>query len=105
MAAILNNSLWSGSPSAWLQSTGNSKLPSMLISPYFSSLVLAYLLLVKALRFRRINQLQRSSASPSSLASMTDEQAWEIQKSMAQLEFPFLFEKSLQFALFRVRCF
>lgn len=65
--------------------------------PYVSSLVLAYLLLVRALRFRRINKLQRSE-----LASMTDEEAWKIQKSMAQLEFPFLFEKSLQFALFRV---
>ncbi|CRG85030.1 hypothetical protein PISL3812_02181 [Talaromyces islandicus] len=94
-----------GSSSSWLQSTGHFlsadlKFPSMWFArdavPYVSSLVLAYLLLVRALRFRRINKLQRSA-----LASMTDEEAWQIQQAMAQLEFPFLFEKSLQFALFR----
>lgn len=113
MAALLNDtSSWPlsavSSSSSWLQSTGHFlsadlKLPSVWISrdavPFVSSLVLAYLLLVKALRFRRINKLQQRSAS---LASMTDEEAWEIQRAMAQLEFPTLFEKSLQFALFRV---
>lgn len=34
---------------------------------------------------------------------MTDEEAFEIQKQIGQLEFPFIFLKSLQFALFRVR--
>ncbi|THC91129.1 hypothetical protein EYZ11_009419 [Aspergillus tanneri] len=32
---------------------------------------------------------------------MTDDDAWAIQKVLAQLEFPFIFIKSLQFALFR----
>jgi hypothetical protein len=111
MAALLNDSSWPlfavGASSSWLQSTSHFlsadlKFPSMWITrdavPYVSSVVLAYLLLVKVLRFRRIDKLQQRF----SLASMTDEEAWEIQKVMAQLEFPFLYEKSLQFALFRV---
>lgn len=36
-----------------------------------------------------------------SFASMTDNDAMQIQQALAELEFPFLFEKSLQFALFR----
>lgn len=36
-----------------------------------------------------------------SFASMTDNDAMQIQLDLSQLEFPFLFEKSLQFALFR----
>lgn len=33
---------------------------------------------------------------------MTDYEAWEIQRTLLWLEFPFVFAKSLQFALFRV---
>jgi hypothetical protein len=36
------------------------------------------------------------------MAKMTDDHAFQIQKTVAQLEFPFIFIKSLQFALFRV---
>lgn len=36
------------------------------------------------------------------MANMTDDHAFEIQKATAQLEFPFMFVKALQFALFRV---
>jgi hypothetical protein len=34
--------------------------------------------------------------------SMTDQDAWAIQKTIMQTEFPFIVLKSLQFALFRV---
>jgi hypothetical protein len=37
------------------------------------------------------------------MAHMTDNDAWEIQKAISQLEFPFIYNKSLQFALFKVR--
>ncbi|KAH8697338.1 hypothetical protein BGW36DRAFT_295709 [Talaromyces proteolyticus] len=67
---------------------------------YALPVLLAYLLLVKTLRFRRIDKLQ-TQYSTTSLASMTDREAWGIQKSMMELEFPFTFYKSLQFALFR----
>ena len=36
-----------------------------------------------------------------SFASMTDKDAMQIQQNLMEFEFPFLFEKSLQFALFR----
>lgn len=65
-----------------------------------------YLIIVRMLRFGRIERLQRhyNYRTRAALAHMTDHEAWEIQRAMSQLEFPFTFEKSLQFALFRV-CF
>jgi hypothetical protein len=36
------------------------------------------------------------------MRSMTDQDAWAIQKTIMQTEFPFIVLKSLQFALFRV---
>ncbi|KAJ5580319.1 uncharacterized protein N7459_006304 [Penicillium hispanicum] len=37
------------------------------------------------------------------MSKMTDHDAWAIQKTILQMEFPFIVLKSLQFALFRVR--
>jgi hypothetical protein len=37
-----------------------------------------------------------------SFAQMTDEDAFQIQKNLIQIEFPFFYTKSLQFALFKV---
>lgn len=37
------------------------------------------------------------------MSQMTDHDAWAIQKTILQMEFPFMVVKSLQFALFRVR--
>lgn len=64
---------------------------------------LMYVLLVRVLRYRRLAQLHKRYNYPTraSMAKMTDFEAWEIQRTMSQLEFPFTFEKSLQFALFR----
>ena len=39
------------------------------------------------------------------MAKMTDQDAWAIQKTILQMEFPFIVLKSLQFALFRVSGF
>lgn len=36
------------------------------------------------------------------MRSMSDQDAWVIQKTIMQTEFPFIVLKSLQFALFRV---
>lgn len=68
---------------------------------------MAYLGLIRILRCHRIKQLQNFYGyhTRASMARMTDHEAWEIQKTMSQLEFPFIFEKSLQFALFRVSLF
>lgn len=65
----------------------------------------AYAGLCKALRFRRINQLERKyafgTAQGPSLSTMTIQQAYDIQHAVSDAEFPSLFEKGLQLALFR----
>lgn len=67
-------------------------------------LVSAYLGLVQILRFRRLRELQANFRYPTreSYAKMTDDDAWRIQREMGMLEFPFIFYKSIQFALFKV---
>ena len=71
---------------------------------YITPLLLAYPLLTSLLRFRRHHNLHERYHFPTreSFSHMTDDQAWEIQKVLAQLEFPFIYIKALQFALFRV---
>lgn len=63
-----------------------------------------YLLVISHLRYARVHYLSRKYPfkTRDSLSSMTDRQAFEIQKLISQLEFPFMVLKSLQFALFRV---
>ncbi|KAK2750318.1 hypothetical protein FQN57_003798 [Myotisia sp. PD_48] len=63
----------------------------------------SYLLLVQILRFRRVRKLHEefNYSTRASYATMTDTDAWKIQKSIASLEFPFIYLKSLQFALFK----
>lgn len=67
-------------------------------------LLLAYPIVTTSLRFRRLRKLHKRYPyrTRESLAQMTDEEAFQIQKAVAQLEFPFMFIKALQFALFRV---
>ncbi|GAD98662.1 hypothetical protein AOR_1_536074 [Paecilomyces variotii No. 5] len=65
--------------------------------------LIAYPTIVSLLRFRRLKKLHKKYHYPTreSMTRMTDNEAWEIQKAIAQLEFPFMYIKSLQFALFR----
>lgn len=74
---------------------------------YGLSIIAVYTVLVSLLRFQRLRSLHSRYNFPTraSMASMTLQQAWEIQKTMAQLEFPFIYIKALQFALFRVSTF
>jgi hypothetical protein len=67
--------------------------------------LLAYPFLVASLRYRRTRNLESKYcyATRESYARMTDNEAFEIWNQMAELEFPTIFEKALQFALFRVR--
>lgn len=73
--------------------------------PYVLGLAASYPLLTNLLRYQRLRKLHKQYNYPTraSMAQMTDEEAFQIQKTVAQLEFPFMFIKSLQFALFRVR--
>lgn len=71
---------------------------------YALSAILAYPILVASVRYRRIRASESKHPYPNaeSYASMTDNEAFEMINQMAELEFPTIFEKALQFALFRV---
>ncbi|KAJ5360755.1 hypothetical protein N7517_009946 [Penicillium concentricum] len=71
--------------------------------PYAIGLLVAWPVVTTSLRFQRLRNLHKQYDYPTreSLSKMTDEEAFQIQKQVAQLEFPFIFIKSLQFALFR----
>lgn len=66
--------------------------------------IASYLALVASLRFQRRRALHRRFPynTRESMGRMTDHDAWAIQKTILQMEFPFIVLKSLQFALFRV---
>lgn len=65
--------------------------------------LIAYIALCHTLRFRRLKALQQKYGfGPSRpLSTMTDQEAYEVQTEIAEVEFPSLFEKGLQLALFR----
>jgi len=71
--------------------------------PITCTLIVTYLLLVRLLRYRGLRRIQReyNYRTRSSLATMTNDDAWNIQKYIMEQEFPFTSEKALQFALFR----
>lgn len=62
-----------------------------------------YLILARALRNRRRNKIVRDFGYPERpLSSMTVDEAYEIRKQLASLEFPETVKTSLFFALFKV---
>ena len=65
--------------------------------------VSVYVLLCRALRYRRRNQAfaQYPYKTRDDFARMTTQHAHEILKYIFQLEFPLLAKKSLEFALFK----
>ena len=80
-----------------------STVPLIEWSPYYLLLLLVYPLVVALLRYDRLRSTLETFpyTDRRSFASMTDNQAFLIQKDIGELEFPFIFEKALQFALFR----
>jgi hypothetical protein len=64
----------------------------------------SYLALASSLRFQRRRSLHRRYpyTTRESMGQMTNQDAFTIQKTILQMEFPFIVLKSLQFALFRV---
>ncbi|KAG2415461.1 hypothetical protein HFD88_006652 [Aspergillus terreus] len=93
-----------GFQSLWLNLRGKPlDITSSQLLSYGFLIVAAYPVLVSFLRFRRLKSLHKKYNYPTraSLSRMTDDEAWEIQKAMLELEFPFIFVKALQFALFR----
>ncbi|KAJ5816025.1 hypothetical protein N7447_008258 [Penicillium robsamsonii] len=83
--------------------TDTWSLPVGGILPYTVGLLVAWPVVTITLRFQRLRNLYKQYDYPTreSMSKMTDEEAFQIQKQVAQLEFPFMFIKSLQFALFR----
>ena len=66
--------------------------------------MVSYMVIQRTLRFKRSRELQRSFGFPGrSLSTMTTKEAQAIQSDLGGLEFPAVFQKSLEFALFRVR--
>ncbi|KAK3634242.1 hypothetical protein LTR56_015449 [Elasticomyces elasticus] len=61
-----------------------------------------YLALVRTLRYKRSNAVKREYPTRESYRNMTLEEAWTIQSSLAEVEFPTVFSSSIFFALFRV---
>lgn len=79
-------------------------LPTWFRSPlgYLFLALTAYAGLCKVLRFRRQHQLERNyGLGQRPLSTMTTQEAYDIQHTLSDAEFPTLFEKSLQIALFR----
>lgn len=72
-------------------------------SNYYLLLLLLYPLLATFLRHDKLRTMLETFpyTSRRTFAGMTDTDAFEIQLVLAELEFPFTFEKALQFALFR----
>jgi hypothetical protein len=64
----------------------------------------AYLVLASSLRFQRVRKIHRKYPykTRASMGKMTDHDAFAIQKTIMQMEYPFIVLKALQFALFRV---
>ncbi|ERF70619.1 hypothetical protein EPUS_02485 [Endocarpon pusillum Z07020] len=81
--------------------TESSPMPRSL--PWVVALLLGYPLLQQYLRYRRLNAMKTkyNYSTRQDLAKMTDQEAWEIFNNLAELEFPTMFEKGIQFALFR----
>ncbi|KAJ6018285.1 hypothetical protein N7451_001664 [Penicillium sp. IBT 35674x] len=66
--------------------------------------ITTYLVVVSSIRFQRRSALHKKYPYQTRdlMSKMTNHDAWEIQRTILQMEFPFIVLKSLQFALFRL---
>lgn len=72
-------------------------------SRYYLLFFLIYPLIVNFLRLHRLRSSRKvfPYTNRTTFSSMTNDDAFRIQQNLVELEFPFTFEKALQFALFR----
>lgn len=70
----------------------------------FFTLLIAYMVLCRSLRYRRRDAMHRKFDFPdrASLSKMTTDQAYEIMKYVSELEFPKLYSLSVHFGIFQV---
>ena len=72
----------------------------------FSIIILAYLVLVRSLRYKRVNKITypfENGKRP--LSSMTTPEAFDIMRQLYKLEFPYTMNKARSVALLKVRIF
>lgn len=83
--------------SVWAENS--SRLPYVALGGF-----LGYVGLCSALRFQRINRLQKKYGftTRESLSRMTNDEAQQISLMAAQYEFPLFYDLALRVALFRV---
>lgn len=68
--------------------------------------ILSYLLLIRSMRYRRMENLQRPfKHDQRPLSSMTAEEAHQIVNCLQRLEFPSAFSKARQMALLKVQSY
>jgi len=81
-----------------------STVLAMPSSYYLTALFLLYILLCSLVRFRRRDAMHKkyNYRDKASLSKMTNDDAQAIMKYLVELEFPRVYELSLQFALFKV---
>lgn len=77
-------------------SKGSPMLRSL---PWLVALLLGYPLLQQYLRYQRLKAMKMKYKyhTRQDLAKMTDQEAWEIFHTLAELEFPTMFEKGINF--------
>lgn len=73
--------------------------------PLLAAAVGCYALLCASLRFRRINKMQSrlGYTDRASLSQMSNKDSREIVEQITQYEFPFFYDMSLRFGIFRVK--
>ena len=74
----------------------------LLLKPHsMTAIFFGYIFLVRALRYRRLNEINNRYPTRASLSKMTLRDAQKMVNDLAMYEFPTVYEKALQFALFR----
>lgn len=98
--ASMSTSSSAGFQSDWITSFS----PTSISGPVLLGLFLGYVSLCSLLRFSRINSLVSKLGfhDRASLGRMTNQNAFEIVKTMANLEFPLMYDLATRLALFEV---
>lgn len=92
----LTSSLGSSGPAQMAQSS--SWMPHL---PWLLAVLFVYPLIQQYLRYQRLNAMEKkyNYRTRQDLAGMTDKEAWEIMKNIAELEFCTIFEKGMNLVL------
>ena len=73
--------------------------------PQWALIASSYLIVIRALRYRRRNKVPHRFPTREAMATMTVEQAYEIQADLGEMEVPYFFNTGLFFGFFKVSDF